>query len=207
MIVQENETARRSWKGLKTAERHVRAEKKRGKEVKCRVNWQDHFLWQQITAAQKRTKSWSPQDIVTELYRTNPVTFEPVKGVKSGLHKGTLAKWIDQGQKKWKGEVLARVATGGRQGITRRSTILVHTNKYQSCCMSGDLTTRRHRGHTWKSRMRLSHSSECYDSLELQLVDPSLPRSPVHIFSTMFLNCSRSSRSQTHGLRIFCTMS
>jgi len=127
MMLQENETVRRSWKGLKSAEQHAQAEEKRGKGVKCRVNWQDHFLWQQISAAQKQTKSWSPQEIVTELYQTNPATFKLVKGVKSGLYKGTLAKWIDQNQKKWKGEVLAQVAAGGCQGITRRSTILVHT--------------------------------------------------------------------------------
>lgn len=94
------------------------------------MNWQDYFLWQQISAAQKRVKSWSPQEIVTELHRTNPATFEPVKGVKSGLYKGTLAKWIDQDEKKWKDEVLARVKVGGRQGITRRSKILVRTRQY-----------------------------------------------------------------------------
>ena len=124
-IMQTNETARKAWKGQKTAKRHAKEENKRGSEVKCRVNWQDHFLWQQISAAQKRVKSWSPQEIVTELYWTNPTTFEPIKGKKSGLYKGTLAKWIDQDQKRWKDMVLEWVKAGGRQGMTRRSTALV----------------------------------------------------------------------------------
>ena len=89
------------------------------------MNWQEHFLWQQISAAQRRVKSWSPREIVTELYRMNPATFELVKGKKSGLYKGTLAKWIDQAQKRWKDAVLERVKAGGRQGTTRRSTTLV----------------------------------------------------------------------------------
>lgn len=124
-MVQRNETAREAWKGSRIAERHAQVERKRGVEVKCRVNWQDCFLWQQISAAQQRVKSWSPQEIVTELYRTNSATFEPVRGVKLGLHKGTLEKWIDQSQKKWKDDVLERVKAGGRLGVTRRSTALV----------------------------------------------------------------------------------
>ena len=206
-MTQKNETARRAWKGSRTAERHARAEKKRGSEVRYRVNWQDHFLWQQISAAQERTKSWSPQEIVTELYRTNPGTFEPVKGVKSGLYKATLAKWIDQNQKKWKSEVLARVAAGGRQGITRRSTVLVRTSQYQYYRMSENLITWRYRVHTQRSRTRLSRNSGRCDSLDSRSVNPSLLQSPVLTFSTTFPNCLKNSRSRMHGLRKFCTMS
>ena len=95
------------------AKRHTQAEEKKGKEIACHVNWQDHFLWQQIATAQQWVQSWSPQEILTKLYRLNPKTFEPAKGKKSGLHCGTLVKWIDQKEQRWKDDVLTRVEAGG----------------------------------------------------------------------------------------------
>jgi hypothetical protein len=198
--VQTNETARRAWKGKSTAKRHAREEEKRGSEVKCRVNWQDHFLWQQISAAQKRVRSWSPQEIVAELYRTKPETFEPVKGVKSGLHKGTLAKWIDQDQKRWKETVLERVKAGGRQGTTRRSTTLVcWPMPISDAHLLRTRPTRWLRDSIRKSKMQSSRNSRHCGSPGSRSIDPSLRQSPVLTFSTMLLTCSKNSRYQMHG--------
>ncbi|KAL1936970.1 hypothetical protein VTO73DRAFT_2825 [Trametes versicolor] len=90
-----------------------------------RTNWQNHWTWQDILDAQKKV-GWSANDIVQYLWKFRPSWYCPKDGERGGLHRGTVAKWIESdgtGGHRWKANVLKR-ASEGRIGATKRSNVL-----------------------------------------------------------------------------------
>ena len=110
----------------KTLNHREKVFSKTGIKLAFRTNWQDHFPWQDILAAQKEV-GWSAAAIVNYRYRLKPDWYLPQPGKPGGLYRQTVAKWFEpdgNGGHRWTDAVLER-ARRGRLGATGRSKALV----------------------------------------------------------------------------------
>ncbi|KAH9919002.1 hypothetical protein B0H21DRAFT_846282 [Amylocystis lapponica] len=79
-----------------------------------RTNWQNHWTWIEILNAQSKV-GWGVTNICKHPWIKKPEWYQSVKGKPGDLHKGTVAKWIEddgEGGKKWTAEVLAHAECG-----------------------------------------------------------------------------------------------